>query len=129
MSPTGRDRVLASTDERTFQEHLFNLAARGGWHGIHIRVSHGTLEGLHSLNRAFPRGADHDDTWGVPDLLLVHPERGLLLLPELKAMTGRLARDQRSWQNWLSDLDDVAAPVWRPADEDAMRALLLGGKA
>ncbi len=129
MSSPGRDRVLANTSERDFQDHVFTLAARGGFHGLHFRVSHGSLEGLHGLNRAFPRGADHDDASGIPDLLLVQPERGLLLLPELKASRGMVSDDQRRWLDWLADVVDVEAPVWRPADEDAIRKILLGGRA
>lgn len=129
MPLAGRDRVLASTSESEFQEHVFSLAARGGWHGVHIRVSHGTLEGLHGLKRAFPRAAHHDDAWGVPDLLLVHPERRSLLLPELKPVDGIVSDHQQRWLHWLADIVEVEAPLWRPTDETTMRTMLLGGKA
>lgn len=125
----GRQALLDRSPEHAFQEHIFTLAARGGFHGAHIRLSHGTLEGLHGPRREFPRGADHDDAWGIPDLILVHPERGVLLLPELKTARGVVSPDQQRWLGWLSDVVEVQAPVWRPAMEDEIRELLLGRQA
>ena len=126
MTPAGRDVILDRARESDFQQHVLTLAARGGFHGVHIRVSHGSLEGLHSLSRAFPRSADHDDASGVPDLLLVQPARKLLLLPELKTAHGVVSAHQRRWLEWLLDIQDVRAPVWRPTDEAELRAVLLG---
>jgi hypothetical protein len=126
MTSPGRALLLDRSPEHAFQEHVFTLAARGGWHGAHIRLSHGTLEGLHSPRRPYPRAADHDDAWGIPDLVLVHPVRGLLLLPELKTPRGVVSPDQRRWLGWLSNVDSIQSPIWRPSMEETIRAVLLG---
>jgi hypothetical protein len=122
----GRKVLLSTTLEEQWQDWVMDQAALGGWHGAHIRVSHRSLEGLHGKRRAFPRGADHDDAFGIPDLVLVQPERKILLLPELKTMSGRLSGGQELWLKWLAQVMYVQSPVWRPQDEGEVRAMLRG---
>jgi len=110
--------------ERVFQDHVLTVAALHGWHGVHILRSKGNVEGLHSLNRRFPRGAHHDDASGVPDLLLVHPARQIGLLAELKTQRGRLSPDQRLWLEWTADLHSCRGVCWRPPDEDEITRVL-----
>jgi hypothetical protein len=112
-----RTELLPSISERTFQEHVMTLAALGGWHGVHVLHSKGNMEGLHSLHRPFPRGADHDDAWGLQDLLLIHPERHMLFLAELKTSRGRLGAEQRRWHAWTDEPGTYRGVCWRPEDE------------
>ncbi len=122
-----RDALLAASLEREWQRHVMTKAAQGGWHGFHIRVSRGTLDGVHHDNAGeWPRRADHDDAVGIPDLLLVHQDRGELWMPELKAVDGRVNRGQALWQRWLEDIGQVRSGVWRPGDERYVDNLLLG---
>jgi hypothetical protein len=119
--------LLASfrDNEERWQDAVWNWAGLGGWHGLHIRRSSGVLEGLHSKGRAFPRRGDHDDAYGWPDLALVHVERGLLCLPELKSATGAMRDGQVRWHRWLSAVRSVDAPIWRPQNESQVVAYLL----
>jgi hypothetical protein len=119
--------VLARSLERDWQRHVMNKAAMEGWHGFHIRVSKGTLDSVHYDGAGvYPRRSDHDDAVGIPDLFLVHPERGQLLLPELKRTSGRVSVAQERWIGWLDRITAVRSGVWRPGDERAVDALLLG---
>lgn len=121
----GRAALLSSTLEAQWQNHVLMQIALGGGHGFHIRVSQGTLEGVHSAGRPFPRGADHDDATGFPDILAVFPDRGLLLIPELKRPGGRIRDGQDRWHDWLSDIVEVSSPIWRPEDETEVSRILL----
>jgi hypothetical protein len=122
----GRAALLSSTLEAQWQNHVLMQIALGGGHGFHIRVAHGTLEGVHSPNRPFPRGADHDDATGFPDILAVFPDRGLLVIPELKRPGGQLGPGQDRWHGWLSDIVQVESPIWRTEDEAEVSRILLG---
>jgi hypothetical protein len=116
--------VTLPVTERAFLEHVMTLAALHGWHGIHIIRSRDVMEGVHSLARRFPRGAEHDDAHGFPDLLLVHPARRQLLLVELKRSSGRLTVDQQRWLRWAADLGSCRAYCWRPEDEREIQHVL-----
>jgi hypothetical protein len=52
---------------------------------------------------------------GYPDLHLVHPQRGISLLRELKTEKGRLTPDQQQWLHALTAAGQDAG-VWRPMD-------------
>jgi VRR-NUC domain-containing protein len=118
---------ILTVSEAEFMDHVFNLAALFGWHGVHIIHSHGNIESLHSLKRRFPRAADHEDASGLPDLLLVHPGRGLLLLVELKTERGRVRPGQARWLLWVGRGPSVMSTVWRPQDEAEIRRVLEHG--
>ncbi len=62
-------------------------------------------------------------------MLLVHPERSLLIFAEIKAAKGVITPAQERWLGWLGQIQVVAPKVWRPAMEEQIRALLLGGGA
>lgn len=130
VTASGRELLLSHSAEQPWQAYVMRLAGQGGWHGFHISISHHTLEGVHAKHFKFPRNADHNDAEGIPDLLLVQPDRGILLMPELKrGRGGRLSPGQVAWNGWLSHVETFAAPVWRPSDEPEVRAALLGDQA
>jgi hypothetical protein len=54
-------------------------------------------------------------TPGFPDVVLVHPRTGQLLVAELKSAAGRLTADQAAWLAALAAAG-VDARVWRPED-------------
>jgi hypothetical protein len=119
--------ITSTVSERQWQDHVCTVAALYGWHGIHFINSRGNVEGIHSPNRRFPRGADHDDARGFPDLVLVHPGRNLGAFVELKARRGRVAVEQHRWLGWWHDLGTVRSFLWRPEDEQEMCRTLRDG--
>lgn len=60
---------------------------------------------------------------GWPDLVLVHPRRGLLLVRELKSDRGRVRPEQKEWLEALRAVG-VDADVWRPRDLPEIEAVL-----
>lgn len=126
MTNSGRDLLLSHSRESAFQDWLMTTAARGGYHGLHIRQSHNTLEAVHSPRRAWPRGADHDDAWGFPDLLLIRPSTGELEFVEAKRLGERLRRTQELWHGWLGSVRSVRTHVWTPREEREAERVLLG---
>jgi hypothetical protein len=85
----GRALLLRTLSEATWQTQVIAWARRAGWHGVRILRSDRNT-----------RGVQPEDAWGWPDLLLVHPRRGVLAL-ELKAERGRLTPAQRRWLELL----------------------------
>lgn len=129
---TAREVLLAAQSERDWERQVTEWARRGGWHGIHVyrtAVRSERSGGGYSIYQGVHdgRNADHDDRKGVPDWLLVHPERKILLLPELKTVQGRVSPDQERWHTLLRWIDTVASPIWRPDHADDVRHILLGG--
>lgn len=52
---------------------------------------------------------------GFPDLVLVHPRTGDLVMAELKSGNGRLTHAQREWTAALAAAG-LSVFIWRPAD-------------
>lgn len=72
---------------------------------------------------------------GSPDLLAVHPERGQLLLIEVKADKGRLTAEQQAWGTALRaalNQQGSLSPGYWVCDSDeserALIALISGGR-
>ena len=88
--------------EKEFQQMVLDLAGYLGWTCYHTFDS----------RRSQP---------GFPDLVLVRPPR--LVFAELKSERGRTTPQQ---QEWLDLLEGTPAEtyLWRPADWDAIRAIL-----
>ena len=61
---------------------------------------------------------------GFPDLVLVHPTRGVIFA-ELKTERGKVTAGQRQWLNALDDAGATAV-VWRPQDTDTIKNILRG---
>ena len=65
--------------------------------------------------------------FGYPDLTLVHRDPGHpLLMLECKTATGHLTLPQQAWLDALAQCTAVHAQVVRPADLEALVALLRG---
>lgn len=91
-----RDLVPFGMSESQLQEAVLQLAALTGWLTYHTFDS----------RRSAP---------GFPDLVLLQPMRGRLLIRELKGSSGRLTPHQSLWIRGLQACG-VDAGVWRPAD-------------
>jgi hypothetical protein len=103
--PKARGADLMSED--AFLAAVLDVVHLYGWKAAHFRPAQ-TARGW--------RTAVGGDGTGFPDLVLVHPRKGLIVA-ELKTATGTLNPEQLAWQAIL-----VAARVryflWRPADLD-----------
>ena len=92
--------------EAAFQRQVLDLARLCGWRWYHTHRS------------------DRSPS-GFPDLVLVHPKRGLVVFAELKREGGRTTQAQR---DWLADLRQAGvAYEWRPSDWPEIVAVLTGG--
>ena len=111
---SSRNRPLTGQlTEKEFQQALCQLATMTGWRWIHFR----TVKD-HRNNYSTPL----QGSAGFPDLVLVHPERGLLFV-ELKTTHGRLSEHQK---HWGSDLLAAGAEYycWRPEDWTTIKTRL-----
>jgi hypothetical protein len=113
--------LLGAIGEEEFARHIKREMYRRGWCGYHIRYSHATVEGVHTL-----RNSDHSDAFGFPDWIFAKADWPLLPL-ELKAgARGRLSKDQKRWLELLNRTRGVDARALWPTDEDEFLALLEG---
>lgn len=88
-----RERTVLAWTEKQFQQQIIGLARTLGW-----RVYH-----PYDSRRSVP---------GFPDLVLVHPARGVLWR-ELKTEKGRASPAQHDWLHALIEADQDAT-IWRP---------------
>jgi hypothetical protein len=100
--------VIERIAERQFQDTVVQMAGLLGWLVFHDQDSRRNVAGF-------------------PDLVLVHPEHGVLWL-ELKTMVGRVRADQRIWIDALV-ASGQRAYIVRPSDMDAIERLLRGAIA
>ena len=104
--------------EADLQAAVIEVARTFGWQVAHFRAAR-TKHGWTT-----PVAADGA---GFPDLVLIHPDHGLLWR-ELKSAQGRLSPDQIRWGELLTATGADWA-VWRPADMPVIVAQLSGGAA
>jgi hypothetical protein len=98
--------------ERELMDKVVEIAQTCGWAAVHFGGN------LH-------KRAWHDAT-GFPDLLLVHPGRGLIWFAELKSATGHYTERQERWRTLLIEAK-LSYFEWRPADwPDIVQALSFG---
>lgn len=98
--------------EAAFQAQVIELAHTFGWMVQHTRA------------------AKQGDRWltpiagdvGFPDLVLVHPSRGILFV-ELKSPKGALSDAQYEWSRAIRDAGGEWK-LWRPKDLDAIQRRL-----
>lgn len=62
---------------------------------------------------------------GYPDISLVHPQRGIIALAELKTQRGNVTDAQWHWLNAIARAGGRAY-LWRPADMDGIADWLCG---
>lgn len=106
---SARERVEASLPESDVLEAVLEAAQIGGWLAAH-----------HPDSRML-KGCP-----GLPDIVLAHPERGVLWA-EVKTRRGRMTGEQTRWAATLM----AAGAEWRlvrPADLQEMIAFLACGK-
>ena len=99
--------------ERDFQAVVIAIAKHHGWMVFHpLPAQNG---------RGQWRTATQGDT-GFPDLVLVHPERGIIFA-ELKTAIGKLSDAQNDWLMCLHAAG-AEAYVWRPRDINDIKTRL-----
>lgn len=101
--------------EREFQNVVVEIAKWGGWMIYHPLPAQNT--------RGHWRTPTLGDV-GFPDLVLAHPERGVIFA-ELKSAFGKVSDVQTKW---LVTLKAAGAEtyVWRPSDLPEIKLILLG---
>ena len=107
------------TPERDFQAAVITAAHHLGWTVAHFRP--GQVGGRWQTPVS-------GDGAGFPDLVLVNPERGLLLFRELKTDSGRVSKAQMRWGAALTSAGADWA-VWRPGDWLLVESTLKGKAA
>jgi len=95
--------VTAGASEKEFQSLIVDYAELKQWLTYHT----------HDSRRSAP---------GFPDLVLVRPPR--LIFAEIKSAKGRVRPDQHIWLDTLSEVTNLEVFLWRPADWDAIQAVL-----
>lgn len=108
-----------TVSEAQLQEQVLDLAQLAGWMVAHFRparVGHGDDQ-----RWVTPVAADGK---GFPDLVLAHPQRGVLFR-ELKSAKGQVSPEQDAWLQVLT-AGGANAGLWRPSDSDDIEAILTG---
>lgn len=93
-------------EEASFQSAVIAVARLHGWKVAHFRKAR-TKRGWVTAVSA--------DGQGWPDLLLCHPQRGLILARELKVPPNTTTPEQETWLCVLRACG-VDARVWTPTD-------------
>lgn len=86
---------MTSPSEAQFQQAVVDLALLRGWLVMHI----------HDSRRSTGNG------W--PDLFLLHPKTGQIVVAELKTSSGRVSHAQQDWIDAFA-VAGITAHVWRP---------------
>lgn len=111
--PPASDPTPPREQEAGFQGWVIDLAERLGWRCHHTPDSR-------RVTSVATTAA------GFPDLLLLHPVQGRLIVAELK-QDGRTPRaNQRDWLAWWRLIPGAEVYVWRPADRPRIETILRG---
>ncbi len=105
--------------EEAFQSQVIDLARALGWRVAHFRPTRIQRKDG-SVRYATPVQADGT---GFPDLVLCNGRR--VVFAELKSARGKVSPEQGAWLLGLGDAGQEAF-LWRPADWDAIEAVLSG---
>jgi len=100
--------------EKAFTAQVIQLARLYGWLVAHFRPAM-TAHGW--------RTAVQGDGAGFPDLLLVHPKRGLIVAAELKVGKNRMTEEQTRWIGAFA-VAGVQAYTWYPEHWSQIEAVL-----
>ena len=96
---------LETLSEKDWQSQVIAWAERAGWRVYHTYDSRRSVAGF-------------------PDLVLVKAGRAIQFI-ELKTIKGRVTPAQQGWLDAISaSVCTPVARVWRPSDEDEVRAVL-----
>jgi hypothetical protein len=109
MTTEARAILNRATSEADWQQTVIDAAVRAGWTVHHALVPYRKLPNGRHLAITEP-----GTTKGVPDLLLVHPNQGVLHV-ELKTEDGRLTAEQKVWRDRLCAVG-AQWYCWRPSD-------------
>jgi hypothetical protein len=105
---------VADMSEDQYQAWIEERAAERGWiQQFHVRRAQ--VKGRWVTNTSSP---------GVPDLWLLRPTTGQLLVLEVKAQDGTASPDQRRWIAGLQRVPGVEAYIVRPSDAEHVLAKL-----
>lgn len=91
-----QDQIILAWKEQQLQNHVLQIAGALGWWHYHTHDSRRSPEGF-------------------PDLVLMHPQWGRVLIRELKSTKGGYRKRQREWLAGMSAAG-LDAGTWRPAD-------------
>jgi hypothetical protein len=91
------------------QAKVIELAGFNGWRIAHFRSVKTSVRGG-GFRYMTPVAADGK---GFPDLLLVNPERHVLMFREMKGPYEPLSPEQQNWGDWLTEAGQDW-DVWRP---------------
>lgn len=109
--------------EADLQKGVLELAELTGWMVFHVSDSRREVIDRRS---GVSRMVGDKLAKGWPDLVLVHPRRGVCFIRELKSDRGRLTPEQKQWIAALAAAGlDVG--VWRPRDLERIKTALLTG--
>ena len=103
--------------EQQFLNNIVQLAHLHGWMVAHFRPAK-TDKGWRT-----PVSADGK---GFPDLLLIHPQRGKLLVIEVKIPPNHLSEEQKDWIDWFQEAG-VSVIIAKPEDWDYIVRTLSDG--
>ena len=103
---TRRQRMANCMTEAQFLVQVRDLALLTGWIFYHTRTSIGSDAGF-------------------PDVVITNPRQRRTIFAELKKQDGVVSADQKKWLASLAEAGNEVA-VWRPADLDAIKAILTG---
>jgi hypothetical protein len=119
ICPRDRFDSVPAMTESELQRAVIDLAHVFGWKVAHFRAAM-NARGRHMT----PVAADGA---GFPDLVLVHPEHGVIFA-ELKATRGKLTDEQQAWGVALTAAR-ARWYCWRPSDWPEVVAVLSNGRA
>lgn len=104
--------LAGAMDEDKLQQVVIDRANHWGWLVAHFRSARTAAGGW-----VTPVAADGR---GFPDLVMVHPSVGRLLVVELKSQKGKVTPEQQEWLTAVMVVSDQApgqlvwSAVWRP---------------
>lgn len=113
---TGRPDPMTGAE---LQDACWEMGAQFGWKLAHFRPCQ-TKHGW--------RTAVSYDGKGFPDLMLLHPERQVLMFREIKTKHEKLTPEQAEWGAWLMAAGQDWG-VWRPEQWPSIVATLSFGRA
>lgn len=105
---------VADMSEDQYQAWIVERATERGW-VLQFHVRRAQVKG---------RWVTNTSSTGVPDLWLLRPTTGQLLVLEVKAQDGKPSPEQNRWVAGLQRVPGVEAYVVRPSDADAVLAKL-----